>query len=195
MPGENATRAVEWLHAEGYKVEPRFEAGFASFYAVTDPGDTSGPVTVGQRETDGHVLATTGVKVSEGDRGRLAGIPPENQVSMLRDLAWMVNGHGLTYQLDHDDGVLKGLVFGAQIFEDGLTKDRIVNLMRLLLGQRKLVSLRVAEALVAGDAPAKAPSAPPRARRAARPPTTCLQCSTANRPGAKFCSACGSKLA
>lgn len=181
-----ASRKVEsWLRQEGYELGERPDTEYSGFFLVGRSGRRAQPISITQRVGEDKWTLTAGVRLNEPDIGAMGDVSPVGKLALKRDLTWLLASRGFLYDLDEQGQSLQGLTFSCQIFEDGLTKDRLMSSLLQLTGCCTLVGMRIREALSASPAPKITPSPQP-----VQPPT-CAQCSAALRPGARFCGTCG----
>lgn len=200
---EMGKKAREWLTKEGYAVETKSQPGFSVFYAVTRPNEAPPKLTVTQVAGEDKLVITTGVRLEDGEGSSLSTLSPAARRSLIRDLSWILHGRGLAYEMDERDGALNALTYSTMIFEDGLSKDRLMQALHELLGNHALVTMRIGEALATAGASSPAvvvasPVSAPRKHGNSVPANAfyqgCPKCGSAIRPGTRFCGACGNAL-
>jgi hypothetical protein len=54
------------------------------------------------------------------------------QEEFIWDLRYMLNSQGVDFQLQHPNNVLESFLITAEIYEDGLTKDRLISTIKTI---------------------------------------------------------------
>lgn len=153
------------------------------------------------KENGDSLIVTSGIEFDEAFAAPMKSFPGAEDI--LFNLEMILDGRDELYLVDTRDGVLRSIIIFEEIFDDGLTKDR---LMRALRGVNKtlVVALWVIRDLISalGASPEQMvgmdekTSISPSVMEAGPEVTLvrCPACGMINEAKHSFCTQCGSKL-
>ncbi len=73
------------------------------------------------------VLIACATNVSPEHETEIRLLNLEKREKFLWDFRFLLNNHSVDFQLQHPDNILKGFLITDEIYEDGLSKDRLIS--------------------------------------------------------------------
>jgi hypothetical protein len=135
-----SSRINDWLAKEGLPPTTRQPDGFE--FAI----DVSG-FTIARPIDSDKLLINTSVDLTEADEREYAGLSTGSRSQLNRDLTWMLHDKGVPFRIERPGDALGRITLMAVIYDDGLTKDRLMQALNGLRSVAGLAALRISAAL------------------------------------------------
>ncbi len=171
-------RIAAWLSTEGFKIAAVEIEGFE--FALR-----AGEFTISRPSGLDKLLISLSVDLDEADVERYSGLSSASQTQLTAALAWMLHERSIGFQVSKRGESLRRVAMMQAVYDDGLTKDRLMSEMARLRSTAALVALRIAAAFAAPAQNSKAEhgprdnvssvSADERGAKAAKPPGQAFQ--------------------
>jgi hypothetical protein len=143
-------------------------------------------VTVTRSTGEAKLITATAVRFDDTMRARLVALGPEERESVMRDLAWLLSSHPVSFELNRDGTAPTSVLIAKPIYDDGLTKSSLMNAISELRRVATLVMLQLDKSM--RTPPPNASSTPQ------QPLNNCPNCGSPVKVGAGFCSKCGAPV-
>jgi Uncharacterized conserved protein len=177
---------LTWCEEEGFAADQTTIEGvdFACKVYVHDNPQFRVMVTRSPGET--KLVAATGIRFDDAMRLRLLALDPEAMASVMVDLAWLMNSHPVSFEVNRDGMVPSSVLIAKPIYDDQLSK---TSLMSAIAELRRIANLVILQLEKSTRTPASSLGV---SRQTS--PNGCPSCGSPLKPGAAFCAKCGARL-
>lgn len=132
-------RVSVWLTRQGFTVETKASPGYLSLYRAFVASNPEESISVSQAVNEDRVVIGRSFQLDERDHSLLSALPAQARAVLKKDLVALLNGRAPLFRLDDKDGVIDRLSLTQSIYADGLTKDRVMNVISELYKTQALV--------------------------------------------------------
>jgi hypothetical protein len=178
---------LRWCEEEGLTVEQTALEGLDFACQAYFRESPQLRLMVTRATGEAKVVVATAVRFDDAAKARLAALGPGGREAMARDLAWLLSGHPVSYELNRDGATPRSVVIAKPIYDDGLSKTSLMEAISELRRVATRVMLQF-DRSVNAQAP-NAGTVPPQPA-----PNVCPNCGSSVKVGAAFCNRCGARL-
>ncbi len=82
------------------------------------------------KQSSDLVVIGCATNVSVEHLTEMRNLSPKKREDFIWDLRFMINTLGVDFQLQHPDNILENFLVTAEIFEDGLSKDKLISTLK-----------------------------------------------------------------
>ena len=129
MTNEIEDNVQKWLSDVGVFRQKIPDDNSNFHFIINYPGDNVMDVMQPKQNPDLVVIGCA-TNVSPEHLTEMRNLSPKKRDNFIWDLRFMINTQGVDFQLRHPENVLESFLITAEIFQDGLTKDKLVSTIK-----------------------------------------------------------------
>lgn len=119
-------KVQKWLSDEGY-FRQKVPDDNTNFHFIINYPDDHVLDVIQPKGKDDLIVIGCATNVSPEHLSEIRKLSPDKREKFVWDFRFLLNNHFVDFQLDHPDNVLRGFVITEEIYEDGLSKDRLIS--------------------------------------------------------------------
>ena len=129
MTNEIEDNVQKWLSDVGVFRQKIPDDNTNFHFIINYPEDNVMDVMQPKQNLDLVVIGCA-TNVSPEHLTEIRNLSPKKRDNFIWDLRFMINTQGVDFQLQHPENVLESFLVTAEIFEDGLSKDKLISTVK-----------------------------------------------------------------
>ena len=129
MSNEIEDKVQKWLSDAGLIRQKMQDDNTTFHFVINYPEDNVMDVMQPKQSPD-SIAVGCATNVSPQHISEMRNLSHKKREDFLWDLRFMINSQPVDFQLQHPNNVLENFVISAEIFEDGLSKDRLISTLK-----------------------------------------------------------------
>jgi len=122
-------KVQKWLSDEGFFRQKIPDDNTNFHFIINYPDDHVMDVIQPKGKEDLIVLGCA-THVSPEHVSKISSLSDEKREDFIWDFRFLLNDHFVDFQLDHPNNILQSFVITEEIYEDGLSKDRLISTVK-----------------------------------------------------------------
>ena len=122
-------KVQKWLSDEGY-FRQKVADDNTNFHFIINYPEGHVLDVIQPKGKDDLIVIGCATNVSPEHLSKIRKLSGEKREKFIWDFRFLLNKQFVDFQLDHPDNILQGFVITEEIYEDGLSKDRLISTVK-----------------------------------------------------------------